>query len=138
MRMKAVKHHRRHGFADWKFNRMLLGNANECARRWHTLDDGCHACEHMIHLLAARESLAEASIAALGSETGCGKIANPSDAEKCLNAPAERDSNPGNLGKPTRDQRTLRVDPELHAVSHPGGDGDDVFACACELDSNEV
>src|SRR5205823_664690 len=78
------------------------------------------------------------AVAGKSAGTSEDEITEASQAGHCLLASAARDYQARDLGQATGDEGGDRVVAQTQSVTNSGGDGDDVFQSAAQLDADDV
>lgn len=124
-----------YGAGDGDFDFVFGGQGHHGFGGGDAFDDVGDAFEVFGELAALAEGLAAGAVAAFGAEATGGEVAHAGDAEEGVGAGAHRDAEAADFGEAPGEEGAFGVVAGLEAVDDAGGDGDDVFGRAGELDT---
>src|SRR5579883_3313692 len=103
-----------------------------------TLSDGNRAGRNVGRELTAAGALPEPAVSAVLGKAGYHEVAQPAQAGEGLGLRAAGHSQTLYLHNGARDHGGLGIVTEAEPVAHAGGDGDDVFKGASQLNSQNI
>src|SRR6185437_834468 len=87
---------------------------------------------------AARQSLADAMIAAMWADASSDEIAQAGQSGEGLRLSSQGDAEACHLDEAARQQRRLGVIAQAQTIIDAGGDADDIFERPCQLDADRI
>ena len=87
---------------------------------------------------ATTKALADRAVSTVPRKASDHQIAQPTKSLKCSGFPTHRLPNPRKLPKGPRDKRRLGVIPKAKPITHPSGEGKDIFQSTTQLDARQV